>query len=109
MIISVMMITFVLQIYLRMKPLQKLIMKLMMKTLMCMMALLPVLHIMTKVWKVFFLLTFFSKEDEHEDEYKYSLDHDTSDEDSLMSDKDVDEDSWTFMENPVYDINKEEK
>ena len=36
------------------------------------------------------------------------MEHDTSDEDSLMSDKDVDEESWTFMENPVYDMYKEE-
>ena len=50
----------------------------------------------------------FSEEDEYENEDKYSLEHDTSDEDSLILDKDVDEESWTFMENPVYDMNKEE-
>ena len=33
----------------------------------------------------------FSEEDEYENEDKYNLDHDTSDEDSLMSDKDVEE------------------
>ena len=47
MIISVMMIF---QIYLRMKPLEKLIMKPMMKSVMC---------IMIKVWKVYCLVTFF--------------------------------------------------
>ena len=36
------------------------------------------------------------------------MEHDTSDEDSLIPDKDINEESWTFMENPVYDINKEE-
>ena len=36
------------------------------------------------------------------------LEHDTSDEDSLISDKDIDEESWTFMENTVYDMNKKE-
>ena len=36
------------------------------------------------------------------------MEHDTSDEDSLIFDKDVDEESWTFMENPVCDMNKEE-
>ena len=51
----------------------------------------------------------FSKEDEYENEDKYNLDHDTSDEDSLMSDKDVDEEFWTIMENPVYEMYKEEK
>ena len=35
------------------------------------------------------------------------MEHDTSDEDSLMSDKDVEEESWTFMENPVYEENDE--
>ena len=50
----------------------------------------------------------FSEEDEYENEDKYNLEHDTSDKDSLISDKDVDEESWTFMENPVYDMNKEE-
>ena len=50
----------------------------------------------------------FSEEDEYENEDKNSLEHDTSDEDSLIPDKDVDEESWTFMENLVYDKNKEE-
>ena len=50
----------------------------------------------------------FFEKDEYENEDKYNLEHDTSDEDSLNSDKDVDEESWTFMENPVYDMNKEE-
>ena len=36
------------------------------------------------------------------------MEHDTSDEDSLISDKDIDEESSAFMENPVYDMNKEE-
>ena len=53
-------------------------------------------------------MTFFSEEDEYENEDKYNLEHDTSDEDSLMSNKDVDEDSWTFMENTVYDMSEEE-
>ena len=35
----------------------------------------------------------FSEEDEYENEDKYNLDHDTSDKDSLMSDKDVEEES----------------
>ena len=35
----------------------------------------------------------FSKEDEYENEDKYNLDHDTSDKDSLMSDKYVEEES----------------
>ena len=39
----------------------------------------------------------FSEEDEYENEDKYNLEHDTSD-----------EQSWTFMENPVCDMNKEE-
>ena len=50
----------------------------------------------------------FSEEDEYEGEEKYNLEHDTSGENSLMSDKDVDEDSWTFMENPIYDMSEEE-
>ena len=50
----------------------------------------------------------FFEEDEYEYEDKYGLDHDTSDEDSLMSDKDVDKDSWTFIENPIYDMSEEE-
>ena len=50
----------------------------------------------------------FSEEDEYEGEEKYNLEHDTSDEQSLMSRKYVDEDSWTFMENPIYDIFEEE-
>ena len=36
------------------------------------------------------------------------MEQDTSDEESLMFDKDVEEDSWTFMENPVYDMYEEE-
>ena len=36
---------------------------------------------------------FFSKEDEYENEDKYSLENDTSDKDSLIPDKDVDEES----------------
>ena len=35
------------------------------------------------------------------------MDHDTSDEDSLMSKEDVEEKSWTFMENLVYEKNNE--
>ena len=50
----------------------------------------------------------FYEEDEYENEDKYSLEHGTSDEDSPIPNKDVDEESWTFMENPVYDMNKEE-
>ena len=50
----------------------------------------------------------FSEEDKYENEDKYNLEHDTSDEDSLISDKDIDEQSSTFMENPIYDMNKEE-
>ena len=46
----------------------------------------------------------FFEEDEYENEDKYDLEHDTSDEDSLMSDKVVDEDSWTFIENTIYDM-----
>ena len=34
--------------------------------------------------------------------------HDTSNDDSLIPDKDVDEESWTFMEKPVCDMNKVE-
>ena len=49
-----------------------------------------------------------SEEDGYENVDKYSLEHDTSDEDSLIPDKDVDEESWTFMENLVCDMNKEE-
>ena len=37
-----------------------------------------------------------------------AMEHDTSDEDSLIPDKYVDEESWTFMENRVCDMNKEE-
>ena len=40
-------------------------------------------------------MTFFFEEAEYENENKYNLEHDTSDEDFLISDKDVDEDSWT--------------
>ena len=36
------------------------------------------------------------------------MEHDTSDEDSLMSNKYVDEESWTIMENSVYEMYKEE-
>ena len=50
----------------------------------------------------------FFEEDEYENEDKYNLEHDTYDGDSLISDKYVDEESWTFMENPIYDMNKEE-
>ena len=51
----------------------------------------------------------FSKEDYcDEEEDEYSLEHDTSDEDSLTFDKEVDEDFWTFMENPIYDMSEEE-
>ena len=39
---------------------------------------------------------------------QYRLDNDTSDEDSLMYDKYVDEDSWKFIENPIYDMSEEE-
>ena len=63
---------------------------------------------MMTVWKVYCLVTFFEEEDEYEEEDNYSLEHDTSDVDSLMSDKDVDEDSWTFIENPIYDMYEEE-
>ena len=35
----------------------------------------------------------FSEEDEYENEDKYNLEHDTSDEDSLIFDKDIDEES----------------
>ena len=35
----------------------------------------------------------FAEEDEYENEDKYDLEHDTNDEDSLMSDKDVEEES----------------
>ena len=35
----------------------------------------------------------FYEEDEYENEDKYNLEHDTSDEDSLISDKDIDEES----------------
>ena len=49
----------------------------------------------------------FSEEDEYGNGDKYSLDHDRSDEDSLMSDKHVEEESWTFMENPIYEENNE--
>ena len=49
----------------------------------------------------------FSEEDEYENGDKYNLDHDTSDEESLMFDKDVEEESWTFMENPIYEENNE--
>ena len=91
-----------------MKPLQNLTVKLMMKTVIYMMGLLCVLHIMMTVWKVYYLVTFFSEEDKYENEDKYSLEHDTSDEDSLIPDKNVDEESWTFMGNPVCDMNKVE-
>ena len=50
----------------------------------------------------------FSKDDQYGNEDKYNLEHGTSDRDSLISDKYIDEESWTFMENPVYDMNKEE-
>ena len=43
-----------------------------------------------------------------EDDENYNLEHDTSDEYSLMSDKDVDEDCGTFMENLIYDMYEEE-
>ena len=50
----------------------------------------------------------FSEEDEYGEEEKYILEHDTSDEDFIMSDKDVEGDSWTFMENTIYDMYEEE-
>ena len=76
---------------------------------MYMMALLPVFCIVMIVWKVCCLVTFFFEEyDCDKEEDKYSLEHDTSDEESLMFDEDVDEDSWTVMENPIYDMSKEE-
>ena len=36
------------------------------------------------------------------------MEHDSSDEDSLILDKDVDEEPWIVMENPICDMNKEE-
>ena len=50
----------------------------------------------------------FFEEDEYENKDKYNLEHDTSNKDSLISDKDLDEESCTFMENLVRDMNKEE-
>ena len=53
----------------------------------------------------------FSEEDEYENEDKYDLEHDISDEDSLMSDKDVDNEPETFdgfVDSPVYGISKGE-
>ena len=52
------------------------------------------------------MFPFFDK-DEYENEARYNLDHDTSEKDSLMSDKDVEEEFWTFMENPIYEENNE--
>ena len=49
----------------------------------------------------------FFEEYEYEEEDKYIMKHDTSDEDSLMSEKYVEEESWTFMENLVYEENDE--
>ena len=49
----------------------------------------------------------FYEEDEYENDDKYNLDHVTGDEDSLMSVKDVEEESWNFMENPIYGENNE--
>ena len=75
------------------------------------MALLRFLHIMMTVWKVYCLVTFFSEEDEYENEDKYNLEHDTSDEDSCMSDKDVDNELETFdgfVDSLVYGISKGE-
>ena len=56
-------------------------------------------------------MTFFSEEDEYENEDNYNLEHDTCDEESLMSDKDVDNEPETFdgfVDSPVYDISKGE-
>ena len=71
-----------------------------------MMGLLHVIHIMVSLEGLLHC-DLFSEEDEYENENKYNLEHYTSDEDSLILDKDVDEESWTFIENPVYDMNKE--
>ena len=78
-----------------MKPLQNLIVKLMMKTVIYMMGLLCVLHIYYNDDNLEGILPcdLFSEEDEYENEDKYGLEHDTSDEDSLISDKYVDEGS----------------
>ena len=53
----------------------------------------------------------FSEEDEYENEDKYNLLHDTSDQDSLMSDKDVDNEPEIFdgfVDSPIYCISKGE-
>ena len=53
----------------------------------------------------------FSEEDEYENEDKYNLEHDTSDEDSLMSNKYVDNELETFdgfVDSPVYGVSKGE-
>ena len=47
------------------------------------------------------------EEDCNQEEDKYSLEHDECDEDSIMSNKVFDEDSWTFMEDPIYDMTEE--
>ena len=61
------------------------------------------------VWKVYNLVTFFSEEEDcDQEEDKYSLEHDECDEDSLVSDKVFDEYSWAFMEDPIYDKTEEE-
>ena len=59
---------------------------------------------MVKDWKFYCLVTFFEEEDDSDqEEDKYSLGCDASDEDSLISDMDGGDDYWTFMENPVYE------
>ena len=51
---------------------------------------------------------FSEEEDCNQEEDKYSLEHDECDEDSIMSNKVFDEDSWTFMEDPIYDMSEKE-
>ena len=61
------------------------------------------------VGKAYCLVTFFPEEEDCDQvEDKYSLEHDECAEESPMSNKVLDEDSWTFMEDPIYDMSKEE-
>ena len=48
-----------------------------------------------------------SEDDYCEHENGHNQEHDVFDEDSPMFDKDIDDNYWLFMENPIYDVSRE--
>ena len=69
-------------------------MKLMMKS---------VMGIMIIVYEVYYLVPFFSKEDDYDPkEDTYSQKHDTSNEECLISD--MDDDYENLFENPIFEV-----